>query len=116
VLAALALAACGSSPRSTLPPAPAGGGAVSLSNLRHNPEVYADATVQTVGTVARTRIGRARLFALAGGGAGVQIVLEPTASFSTYVGRRVRVQGLFTVTFAIGYELLASRITPIGRL
>ncbi len=89
---------------------------MALSNLRRNPEVYADATVATVGTVVRVRIGRSRLFALGGGGAGAQIVLEPTASFRPYLGRRVRVRGLFSVTFAIGYELLASSVTPAGSL
>jgi hypothetical protein len=112
VLAALALAACGgSSHRSRLPPAPGSGDAVALSNLAHTPEVYADATVQTVGTVVRTRIGRTHLYALAGGG-GVQIVLEPTARFAADVGKRVRVRGLFSATFAVGYVLLASRVTP----
>jgi hypothetical protein len=111
LLAALALGACGGSQHSTLPPAPGGGDAVALSNLTHTPEVYADAKVQTVGTVVRTRIGRMRLYALAGGG-GARVVLEPTAWFAGDVGKRVRVHGIFTVSFAIGYELLASRVTP----
>jgi hypothetical protein len=113
VLTALALAACGgSSHRSRLPPAPGGGDAVALSNLSRTPEVYADATVQTIGTVVRTRIGRMHLYALAGGGGGARIVLEPTARFAAEVGRRVRVRGLFSATFAVGYVLLASRVTP----
>jgi hypothetical protein len=109
---ALALGACGGSQRSALPPAPGGGDAVALSNLTHTPEVYADATVQTVGTVVRTRIGRMHLYALAGGDGGARVVLEPTAWFAGDVGRRVRVHGLFSVTFAVGYVLLASRVTP----
>jgi hypothetical protein len=113
VLAALALAACGgSSHRSTLPPAPGGGDTVALSNLTHTPEVYADATVQTVGTVVPARVGHMHLYALAGGGGGARIVLEPTARFAADVGRRVRVRGLFSPTFAVGYVLLASRVTP----
>jgi hypothetical protein len=112
VLAALALGACGGSQRSTLPPAPGGGDAVALANLAHTPEVYADATVQTVGTVVRTRIGRMHLYALAGAAGGARVVLEPTAWFARDVGKRVRVHGIFTVSFAIGYELLASRVTP----
>jgi hypothetical protein len=114
--AAIALAACGGSARSTLPPAPGGRDTVALSNLTHNPEVYADATVQTVGTVERTTIGHKRLYALAGGNGGARVVLEPTAKFASLLGKRVRVRGLFTVTFEIGYELLASRIMPTGRL
>jgi hypothetical protein len=74
--------------------------------------VYADANVKAIGTVVRTRIGQMRLYALAGGGAGVQIVLEPTAKFRGLVGRRVRVAGIFTATFTIGYELLASSVAP----
>jgi hypothetical protein len=116
LLAALLLAACGGSRRSTLAPAPGGHGQVALSDLTHNPEVYADATVQTTGTVVRTTIGHMHLYALAGGDGGARIVLEPTARFTRDVGRRVRVRGIFTVTFAIGYELLASRVTPTGTL
>jgi hypothetical protein len=116
LLAALVLAGCGGGRRSTLPPAPGGHGEVALSDLTHNPEVYADATVQTTGTVVPTTIGHMHLYALAGGHGGARVVLEPTAQFTRDVGRRVRVRGLFTVTFAIGYELLASRVTPIGTL
>jgi hypothetical protein len=112
VLAALFVAACGGGQRSKLPPAPGGGDAVALSNLAHTPEVYADATVQTVGTVVPTRIGHQHLYALAGGDGGVQIVLEPTARFAGEVGHRVRVHGLFSVTFEVGYVLLASKVTP----
>jgi hypothetical protein len=108
VLATLALAACGSQ-RSTLPPAPGVSGTVALSELAHHPEVYADATVATVGTVARTRVGGKRLFVLEGGH-GTRIVLEPSSSAAADLGRRVRVSGLFTVTFELGYEILVSRI------
>jgi hypothetical protein len=52
------------------------------------------------------------LYALAGGPGGARIVLEPTARFATEVGKRVRVHGVFSVTFAVGYVLLASRVTP----
>src|SRR5579859_4160324 len=100
-LAALALAACGGGGRSTLPPAPGGGGTVALSHLRQHPEVYSDAKVSTIGTVVPSRVGGRRLFALAGGGRGTRIVLEPTAKFRALVGRRVRVDAIFTVSFAI---------------
>jgi hypothetical protein len=116
LLASPLLAACGGGGRSTLPPAPGTDGTIALARLRHDPEVYADATVRTIGTVVRTRIRRQRLFALAGGGPGTRIVLEPTARFRALVGRRVRVDGIFTVSFAIGYEVLASRVTPVGSL
>ena len=109
-----ALAACGGDRRSTLPPAPSSSGAIALRVLSHHPEVYADATIQTVGTVGRARIGHARLFTLRGGG-GVRIVLEPTAHFAHDLGRRVRVRGIFTVTFDIGYEILASGVTTLDR-
>jgi len=116
LLASPLFAACGGGGRSTLPPAPGAGGTIALALLRHDPEVYADATVKLVGTVMRTRIRGRRLFALAGGGRGARIVLEPTARFRALVGRRVRVDGIFTVSFAIGYEVLASRVTPVGSL
>jgi hypothetical protein len=112
-LAALALAACGGGPKSTLTPAPGKGGAIALHYLTHQPEVYADATVRTVGTVVAARVGHRSLYALAGGDGGVRIVLEPTARFRGLVGRRVRVTGVFTVSFAVGYELLASAVTAI---
>ncbi len=72
--------------------------------------------MQTIGTVVRTRVGHRQLYALAGGGGGARVVREPTARFAGLLGKRVRVRGLFTVTFEIGYELLASRATLIGRL
>jgi hypothetical protein len=113
-LAVLPLAACGGQ-RSTLPPAPSGSGAVVLRQLAHHPEVYADATIATVGTVERTRGHGAPLFVL-DGGEGTRIVLEPTSSAAGELGRRVRVSGLFTVTFQLGYEILISRIAPSGSL
>jgi len=115
VLAALALAACGGGQRSTLPPAPGKGDAVALTNLRQHPEVYADATVSTVGVVTAVRIGRMHLFALTGGRRGAQVTLEPTHAFRRWVGRRVRVSGIFTATFTIGYELLASHVSAADR-
>ena len=108
VLGVLALAACGGQ-RSTLPPSPGASGAVALSELAHHPEVYADARVATVGTVARVSGGRKPLFALEGGH-GTRIVLEPSSSAAADLGRRVRGSGLFTVTFELGYEILVSRI------
>jgi hypothetical protein len=108
VLGMLALTACGSQ-RSTLPPSPSASGAIALSELAHHPEVYADATVVTVGTVARACGGRTPLFVL-DGGHGTRIVLEPSSAAARELGRRVRVRGLFTVTFELGYEILISRI------
>src|SRR5579871_3230693 len=105
---ALVLAACGGDQRSTLPPAPGRGGAIALRHLTHDPEVYADATIETVGVVVRARIGHMNVYELSGGG-GVRVVLEPTSAFRRDAGQRVRVRGIFTVTFAIGYEILASR-------
>jgi hypothetical protein len=112
--AALVLAACGGSARSTLPPKPGPAGRVALRLLAHHPEVYSDAIVQTVGTVRAVRIGHRRLFALEGGGGGAQIVLEPTSLFTAENTRRVRVTGTFVVTFEIGYEILASRVTRVS--
>src|SRR6202035_723017 len=113
-LAALALAACGAQ-RSTLPPPPGASGAVALSNLAHGPEVYSDATITTVGTVARAAHSGTPLFVL-DGGHGVRIVLEPSSRAGGELGRRVRVSGLFTVSFELGYEILVSRIVPAGTL
>jgi hypothetical protein len=114
-LAAVALAACGAGQKSTLPPSPGGSGAVALSTLAHFPEVYADARVATIGTVARAAGGHSQLYLLEGGG-GKRIVLEPSSRAAAELGRRVRVSGLFTVTFELGYEILVARIAPIGRL
>ena len=113
-LAVLALAACGTQ-RSTLPPSPDRSGGVALSDLAQHPEVYADAKVVTTGTVARARGGRKPLFMLEGGH-GTRIVLEPSSSAAPDLGKRVRVSGLFTVTFQLGYEILVSRIAPAGSL
>jgi len=44
-------------------------------------------------------------------------VLEPTSAALADLGRRVRVTGIFTVTFELGYEILVSQIAPTtGRL
>jgi len=111
VLVTLALAACGAQ-RSTLPPSPGASGTVALGELAHHPEVYADASVATVGTVARVGGSRKPLFVLEGGH-GTRIVLEPNSSAAADLGRRVRVSGLFTVTFELGYEILVSRIAAV---
>jgi hypothetical protein len=113
-LAALALSACGSA-KSTLPPAPSAKGTVSLHDLAHHPEVYADATIVAVGTVARAHPAHPLLYELNGGG-GTRIVLEPTSSATSFLGQRVRVSGIFTVTFKLGYEILVSKITPDATL
>ena len=108
------LAACGTQ-RSTLPPSPGRSGGVALSDLAQHPEVYADASVVTTGAVARARGSRKALFVL-DGGRGTRIVLEPSSAAARYLGKRVRVSGLFTVTFQLGYEILVSRIAPAGSL
>jgi hypothetical protein len=113
-LAVLALAGCGSQ-RSTLPPSPNGAGVVALGDLAQHPEVYADASVVTTGTVRRARGARKPLFVL-DGGHGTRIVLEPSSSAAGDLGERVRVSGLFTVTFKLGYEILVSRIAPAASL
>jgi len=113
-LAALALAACGSQ-KSTLPPAPGAAGTVSLRDLARHPEVYADATVAAIGTVARVTHAASPLYELLGGH-GARIVLEPSARAARYAGRRVRVSGIFTVTFKLGYEILVAKITPTATL
>jgi hypothetical protein len=115
-LAALLVSACGSNQKSTLPPAPTKSGMVSLADLTHDPEVYADATLQTVGTVTRGTVNRHRLYLLSGAHGGVRIVLEPTATFTRYLGRRVDVHGLFSATFAVGYVLLASSVKAAASL
>ena len=108
-LAFLPLAACGGQ-ESTLPPSPGANGAIALRYLAHDPEVYADATITTVGRVARVSTRGAPLYDLLGGH-GARIVLEPTASVARYDGDSVRVAGTFTVTFELGYEILVSRVT-----
>ena len=113
ILVALALAACGAQQRSTLPPAPGPAGAIALRLLAHHPEVYSDAQVLTTGTLEPVRSGRRRLYALTGGG-GTRIVVEPSTLAARHSGRRVRVRGVFVVTFQDGYEILASRITPLA--
>ena len=114
MLAALSLAACGGA-KSSLPPAPSRADNVAIHNLAHDPEVYADATVATVGSVARTDGPQGSLYQLLGGH-GTRIVLEPSSAAARYLGRRVRATGIFTVTFKLGYEILISRITPAGSL
>jgi hypothetical protein len=117
LLAGVALAACGSQ-KSTLPPAPGTQGTVALRYLAHDPEVYANAQVATLGTVGRTRAGRTTLYVL-DGGRGARIVLEPAdpaASVAGYLGERVEVSGLFAVSFQLGYEILVSRIAAAGTL
>jgi hypothetical protein len=114
LLAVLPLSACGGQ-RSTLPPPPSSSGVVALSDLAHHPEVYADANVVTIGTVARVSGSKPPLFAL-DGGHGTRIVLEPSSSVAALRGRRVRVSGLFTVTFQLGYEILVSRIAAAASL
>jgi hypothetical protein len=113
-LAALTLAACGAQ-TSTLPPSPGASGTVALPNLARHPEVYAGAQVSTVGTVERTIDRRTPLFVLTGGH-GTRIVLEPSSSAASELGKRARVSGFFTVTFQLGYEILISRIAPAGTL
>lgn len=114
LLVALVLAACGgASQRSTLPPAPGPAGEVPLRLLAHHPEVYSDAQVQTTGTLEPVRSGHRRLYSLTGGG-GTRIVVEPSALAAPHSGRRVRVRGVFVVTFEDGYEILASRIVSLA--
>jgi hypothetical protein len=88
---------------------------VALRDLAAHPEVYADATLAAVGTVVRAKGAHPVLYALAGGH-GTRIVLEPTQSAARYLGRRVRVSGIFTVTFKLGYEILISKVSAIGTL
>jgi hypothetical protein len=118
ILAALAVtvaAGCGGSQKSTLPPSPGKSGAVALSYLARDPEVYADAQIKTVGTVAAVREHNTKLYVLNGGG-GKRIVLEPSSAAAGDLGRRVSVSGTFTVTFQLGYEILISRIEPAATL
>jgi hypothetical protein len=114
-LVASVVVGCGSSQKSTLPPSPGKSGAVALRYLAHDPEVYADAQIQTLGSVARVREGRTTLYVLEGGD-GKRIVLEPSSAAAGDLGRRVRVRGIFTVTFQLGYEILISAIAPAGTL
>ena len=107
---ALTLAACGGQ-LSTLPPPPDASGQIALRALAGHPEVYAGASIQTVGTVARARSRRpARPLFQLDGGHGVRIVLAPAARVAHELGHRVRVAGLFTVTFQLGYEIVVSQI------
>ena len=115
-LVATVVAGCGGSQKSTLPPSPGKSGAVALRHLANDPEVYADAQIQTLGTVARVRKGRTTLYVLDGGAGGKRIVLEPSSAAAGDLGRRVRVNGSFTVTFQLGYEILISRIAPAATL
>jgi hypothetical protein len=106
----LTLAGCGGQ-HSTLPPPPGASGQIALGTLARHPEVYAGATIQTVGTVARARSPRpARPLFQLDGGHGVRIVLAPAARVAHELGHRVRVEGLFTLTFQLGYEILVSHV------
>jgi hypothetical protein len=111
---ALALAACGSA-KSTLPPAPGAKGTVSLRQLAIHPEVYADAGVSAIGSVTRVAHSSPALYALSGAH-GTRIVLEPTSKAASYVGKSVRVSGIFTVSFKLGYEILISKIAATATL
>jgi hypothetical protein len=118
ILAALALAACGagsgnSDQRSTLPPRPGPAGEISLRLLAAHPEVYADAQVQTQGALVAIRVHGRRRYSLTGGG-GARIVVEPNRLAAPHAGERVRVLGIFVVSFEDGYEILASRVTPLA--
>jgi hypothetical protein len=114
ICAAAALQGCGGQ-RSTLPPAPSVAGVVALANLARNPEVYADAQVTTVGVVAAARSSGARVYVLAGA-RGARIALLPGAAVAAQLGHRVRVSGLFSVSFGVGYEIHVSRVAPAGTL
>jgi hypothetical protein len=108
--AALVPAACGGSQKSTLPPSPGGGGAIALGYLAQDPEVYADASITTVGTVVRVASANPPLYEL-DGGHGKRILLEPAARAAPYAGRRVKVSGVFGASnFQLGYEIQISRI------
>lgn len=98
-----------------MPPAPGAAGTVSLRDLAQHPEVYADATVAAIGTVARVAGAGVPLYTLRGGN-GTRIALVPSSSAARYAGRSVRVSGLFTVSFKLGYEILVSNIRPSGTL
>jgi hypothetical protein len=111
VVAAVVLLASGGGPKSTLPPSPGPAGAIALHYLAHDPEVYSYATVTTVGTVARVAGSSPALYTLQGGH-GTRIVLEPSYSAAGELGRRVRVSGIFSVSFKLGYEILVSHIAP----
>jgi hypothetical protein len=103
------LTACGSA-RSTLPPRPsAHGGFVPLLRLSNDPEVYADATLSTSGTVERA--GRSG-FRLAGPGVRTQIALDPAQLARPLLGKHVSASGIYTVSFQAGYELLLNTIRP----
>ena len=118
VLAALALAACGGGSAARCRRRPGAAGTVALAQpARTIPEVYADATRQRRSAPSCARAaGRQPLFALrAAVTARGSCSSRPRAS-ARYVGRRVRVSGIFTVTFEMGYEILASRVTPVGSL
>jgi hypothetical protein len=103
------LTACGAT-RSTLPPRPsAHGGFVPLLRLANDPEVYADATVSTSGTVERA--GR-NGFRLASPGVTTPIALDPPNLAKPLLGKHVDANGIYTVSFQAGYELLLNTITP----
>ena len=64
---------------------------------------------------ARVATAHGPLYTLRGGH-GTRIALEPSSSAARYAGRSVRVSGIFTVSFSLGYEILISKITPSGTL
>ena len=70
--------------------------------------------MQTTGTLEPVRSGHRRLYALTGGGGGARIVVEPSALAAPHSGRRVRVRGVFVVSFEDGYEILASQVTSLA--
>jgi hypothetical protein len=108
-LAALAVCGCGGAGRrSTLPPAPGRSGAVALRDLARYPEVYAGAEIATSGSVAGPAAHRPR-YTLRGGH-GARIALEPAARVRAFAGRRVRLRGTFSASFASGYEIVVSGI------
>lgn len=108
--AALLLAACGSA-TSKLPPPPAGASHfVALARLAHYPEVYAQAQVSSIGVVRRGAHGKG--YVLTGPGVRTVIALDPPSLAARYLGRSVDARGIYTVSFAAGYEILLSSIAP----
>jgi hypothetical protein len=106
---AFGLSACGGT-RSTLPPRPAAQtGFVPLARLSSDPEVYAAATLSTSGIVERAGHHG---FRLTGPGVRTQIALDPANLARPLLGKHVKANGYYTVSFQAGYELLLNTITP----